>query len=114
MSTNPWLAFLKKHGGKGYSREFLRKMYAKKSASRRKQYREKASAQNARRRRSGKSKKSRSSKPQTKKKCKELLNAKISKNMKEYKRGRYASRQQAIAVSYSQVRKSHPWCNRYL
>jgi hypothetical protein len=30
--------------------------------------------------------------------------------MKEYKEGRYKSPKQAIAVAYSQVRKSHPHC----
>ena len=49
----------------------------------------------------------------TKSKCKDLLQKKIKKNMKEYKQGRYVSRQQALAVSYSQVKKASPYCNRY-
>lgn len=49
----------------------------------------------------------------TKAGCTQLLKNKISKNMKEYKEGRYASRQQALAVSYSQVKKSSPHCKRY-
>ena len=34
--------------------------------------------------------------------------------MKELKKGRWVSRAQAIAVSYSQVKKSHPQCKRSL
>jgi hypothetical protein len=49
----------------------------------------------------------------TKSKCKELLQKKVKKNMQEYKKGRYVSRQQALAVSYSQVKKASPYCNRY-
>lgn len=46
-------------------------------------------------------------------KCNRVLSAKIRKNLEEYKRGRYVSRAQAIAVSYSQVRKSHTKCKKY-
>ena len=46
-------------------------------------------------------------------KCNQILSAKIKKNMEELKSGRYKSRSQAIAVSYSQVKKSHPKCKRY-
>lgn len=49
----------------------------------------------------------------TKSKCKDLLQKKVKKNMQEYKKGRYVSRQQALAVSYSQVKKASPYCNRY-
>lgn len=49
----------------------------------------------------------------TKSKCKELLQKKVKKNMQEYKKGKYVSRQQALAVSYSQVKKASPYCNRY-
>ena len=45
--------------------------------------------------------------------CNELLKNKIRTNMKEYKDGRFSSRQQAIAVSYSQVKKNFPHCKRY-
>ena len=31
----------------------------------------------------------------------------------EYKSGRYKSRQQALAVSYSQTKKISPYCSRY-
>ena len=34
--------------------------------------------------------------------------------MKELKKGRWVSRAQAVAVSYSQVKKSHPECKRSL
>jgi len=47
-------------------------------------------------------------------KCKEYLKKKIAKNMAEYKKGRYSSRMQAVAVSYSQVKKAHPACSRVL
>ena len=46
--------------------------------------------------------------------CMALLKDKISKNISEYKDGIYASRQQAIAVSYSQVKKMSPYCSRYM
>jgi hypothetical protein len=49
-----------------------------------------------------------------KSRCRKILSRKIGKNMKEYKKGRYSSREQAIAVSYSQVRKSNPSCSRSL
>lgn len=45
--------------------------------------------------------------------CNQLLKKKIRKNMDEYKSGRYSSRQQALAVSYSQVKKMSPYCSRY-
>ena len=37
--------------------------------------------------------------------CKALLKEKIAYNMREYKSGRWKSRKQALAVSYSQARK---------
>ncbi len=43
-------------------------------------------------------------------KCRQYLSKKISKNMKEWKQGKYRSRQQALAVSYSQTRKANPKC----
>ena len=49
----------------------------------------------------------------TKSACNQLLKKKIRKNMDEYKSGRYSSRQQALAVSYSQVKKMSPYCSRY-
>jgi hypothetical protein len=49
-----------------------------------------------------------------KKKCEAAVKRKISINMKEYKAGRFASPKQAVAVSYSQVRKKSPACRRYI
>ena len=46
----------------------------------------------------------------SKKYCKDKLNSKIKINMDEMKKGRYSSRQQAIAVSYSQVKNRFPMC----
>lgn len=46
--------------------------------------------------------------------CMNLLKEKISQNMREYRDGLYSSRQQAIAVSYSQVKKMSPYCSRYM
>jgi len=46
--------------------------------------------------------------------CKKKLQKKIKINMAEYKSGRYSSRAQALAVSYSQVKKKYPYCKRYL
>ena len=42
--------------------------------------------------------------------CKTRLTEKIKKNIKE---GRYTSNKQAIAVAYSQVRKTSPACRKY-
>lgn len=46
--------------------------------------------------------------------CKKYLSDKIRTNIKEYKNGKFTSRKQAIAVSYSQVIKQHPRCNKVL
>jgi hypothetical protein len=46
--------------------------------------------------------------------CKNLLKEKIGVNIEEYKNGRYSSRNQAIAVAYSQVKKMKPLCDKYL
>ena len=56
-------------------------------------------------------KKSKSRSPRSKR-CHKLLQEKI--NMKEYEKGKYKSRGQALAVSYSQVKKRHPSCKRSL
>jgi len=47
-------------------------------------------------------------------KCKELLSEKIAKNMREYKEGKYVSRKQSLAVSYSQIKKKYPECSKFL
>ena len=44
--------------------------------------------------------------------CKNLLKKKIEKNIKEYGKGKYVSRSQAIAVAYSQVKKSNLSCRK--
>jgi hypothetical protein len=46
--------------------------------------------------------------------CKEKLSEKIRINMTEYRKGRWKSPQQAIAVSYSQVLKKSPSCKKSL
>ena len=45
--------------------------------------------------------------------CKKKLSSKIATNMREYKKGVFVSRAQAIAVSYSQIKKKYPECKRY-
>ena len=45
--------------------------------------------------------------------CLLSLRRKIKVNMKEYKSGRWVSPKQALAVSYSQVKKRRPECKRY-
>ncbi len=47
----------------------------------------------------------RSKGPKRSKKFKDYLQKKIKKNIKEYKKGRYSSIKQALAVSYSQANK---------
>ncbi len=49
----------------------------------------------------------------TKRSCQTKLKNKIRINMAEYKKGRFSSRQQALAVSYAQVKKKSPSCKRY-
>jgi hypothetical protein len=49
----------------------------------------------------------------TKRSCQTKLKNKIRINMAEYKKGRFSSRQQALAVSYSQVKKKSPGCKRF-
>jgi UDP-2,3-diacylglucosamine pyrophosphatase LpxH len=50
----------------------------------------------------------------TLKRCREELKKKIRINMGEYRSGRYSSRQQALAVSFSQVGRKFPSCKKYL
>ena len=95
MST-PWIKFLKQHGGKGLTTSQLQKLYKKvKSKSITKC-------------------KSKSKTKSSKKVCRKRLSKKISVNMKEYKSGRWKNRKQALAVSYSQIRKKYPECVRLL
>ena len=46
-------------------------------------------------------------------KCRKYLGKKIGINMSEYKRGRWVSPKQAIAVSYSETLKKFPSCKRF-
>jgi len=46
----------------------------------------------------------------SKKQCKDLLQKKIRINISEFKKGRWKSPKQAVAVSYSQIRKRFPEC----
>ena len=97
--SNPWIKFLKQHGGKGLTTSQLQKLYKKvksKSITKSKS-------------------KTKSRTPKTSKKvCRKRLSKKISVNMKEYKSGRWKNRKQALAVSYSQIRKKYPECVRLL
>ena len=43
--------------------------------------------------------------------CKQLLQKKIQINIEEYKKGWWVSPKQAVAVSYSQIRKKYPECD---
>lgn len=54
----------------------------------------------------------RKSSPRTDSQCKDFLREKIRKNMREFNAGKYSSRKQAIAVSYSQAKKASPKCER--
>lgn len=42
--------------------------------------------------------------------CKKKLQAKIKINIDEYRKGRWKSPKQAVAVSYSQVSRKYPEC----
>ncbi len=58
----------------------------------------------------------RSKRGSLKKYCRSKLSNKIKINMKEYKQGnkKIKSHQQAIAISYSQIKKKYPKCSRSL
>ena len=90
-------------------------MSSRKSRSRRSTRKSRSHKSRGRRSpRKSRSRKSRLSPRKSKGKCREYLQKKISKNIKEYKSGRYSSRAQAVAVSYSQVNKKYPSCKRVL
>lgn len=44
-------------------------------------------------------------------KCYKYLQSKISYNLEEYKKGKYKTSKQAIAISYNQAKKKYPECN---
>jgi len=46
--------------------------------------------------------------------CKQRLSDKIKVNMKEWKDGKYKTQQQALAVSYAQIKKMFPHCKPHL
>ena len=48
----------------------------------------------------------------TEARCKSELKEKIKINMREYKEGKYNSRQQAIAVAYSVLSRKYPNCKK--
>lgn len=48
-----------------------------------------------------------------KRSCQTKLKNKIRINMAEYKKGKFSSRKQALAVSYAQVKKKSPSCKKY-
>lgn len=92
---NKWQKFLQKHKGKGYTTSELSKMYHKidKQTKRPKKTSKQITF--------------------TKKVCQGLVSSKIKVNMEELKQGRYASPEQAIAVSISQVKDKFPRCKRF-
>ena len=65
-----------------------------------------------------KSKKSRKKKSKklspTERKCKKYLQKKIKINMEEWKKGRFVSQKQALAVSYSQTKKKYTSCKKIM
>jgi hypothetical protein len=52
-------------------------------------------------------------KSKTETQCKKRLSDKIRINMEEMEAGRFSSRRQAVAVSYSQINKKYPGCKKY-
>ena len=89
-------------------------MRIKKSVRRTKKYKKSTRSSKGIKRSKKQSKRSSNKRGSVKSKCRQWLQDKIKKNMKELKKGRWVSRAQAIAVSYSQVKKSHPQCKRSL
>ena len=65
-------------------------------------------SKNVKLRKSTKKKSVRKSKYMTKKKCQSLLSKKIKLNSKKF-----TNHKQAIAISYSQVKKKNPRCKKY-
>lgn len=46
--------------------------------------------------------------------CKENVSRKIGRTMSEYKKGRFVSPEQAVAVGYKMTIKEHPECKKDL
>ena len=82
-----------------------------KSKSKSKSKRSKSKSKRSKSKSKSKRSKSKSRSPHSKR-CHKLLQDKIKINMKEYEKGRYSSRGQALAVSYSQTKKRHPSCKK--
>jgi hypothetical protein len=64
-------------------------------------------------RKNSKSKQKKIASKRLKSRCKNFLKKKIAINMTEYKKGRFKSPAQAIAVSYSELKKRIPSCKRF-
>jgi hypothetical protein len=97
----------------------MSRKYNKRSKSRRSIRRTRLSPRPKRKSRSGYKRKTSRGRPKKKmsklsRTCKTRLRNKIKINLDEYKKGRYVSRQQAIAVSYAQIKKKYPKCSRSL
>jgi hypothetical protein len=86
----------------------------KRSIKRRSPKRSKKSVKRRSPKKSAKRSKRKTPRSATASKCRDWLQDKISINMKEYNKGRWVSRAQAVAVSYSQVKNKHPECKRSL
>lgn len=46
--------------------------------------------------------------------CKNYLKKKIKRNLKNFEKENFKNKTQALAISYSQVKKNHPQCKRVL
>ena len=93
-------------GGKSKKRKSRKRKSKKRKSKKRKSKKRKSKKR--------KSVKRKSRKRKSQGKCRKILGRKMGINMKEYESGRYISRAQAAAVSYSQVNKEHPYCRRVL
>lgn len=96
------------------SNGYFYKVYASglKTRISRAEYMKKKSTQNTRgvSRRTSKSRSNSINSLETK--CKAYLQKKIRENLKEFEAGKFVSRSQAIAVSYSQTLKKYPSCEQ--
>jgi len=112
---NMYISLPDKNGICKWKRYIVEKLKKKNSSPSRRISRRSAKRITNRKSRSRKSETSYRFKSNTHKKgCREMLSDKISINMKEYKKGRYSSPKQSIAVSYSQIKKMYPKCSTYL
>lgn len=93
------------------SKKSLRK--SKRSSRKSSRKSKRSSRKSLRKSKSRSRKSSRKSKSRSRNMCNNLLKKKIGINTKEYEEGRFSSRQQAIAVSYNQVKNKRPSCGKY-